>query len=130
MNRCLLGVALWAAASCLSAQESPIIYYGPYELPSAAQFEGEWTRSDGTYRMQITTEEGDLKARYFNPTPIHVESASLVKSEDGGLRLQVILRDEGYPGSTYELEYIPQYRVLAGSYAIPGQAPAEVYFTQ
>jgi len=117
------------ATSYLTAQSSPPVFYGPYELPHAGQFEGEWTRSDGTYKMVLSIDAGKLKAEYFNPSPIHVESTSVVEAEDA-LVLKVILRDEGYPGSLYELEYLPQFKVLAGRYTIPGQEPAEVYFTQ
>ena len=87
-------------------------------------------RSDGTYRLEISEEEAEIEAKYFNPSPIHVESAALLEGEDDELTLKIVLRDEGYPGSVYRLEYIPQYRVLAGTYTIPGQPPAEVFFTQ
>ena len=117
------------AVSYLSAQTEPAVFYGPYEEPSARQFIGEWMRSDGTYRMVISGEADGLKAQYFNPSPINVESTAVVEVEDG-LSLNVVLRDEGYPGSSYTLQYIPQYRVLVGTYTIPGQAPAEVYFTK
>ncbi len=126
----LAACCLFLTSFAFAQSAPPPVYYGPYELPSVSQFEGEWTRSDGTYKMQVTTEEGELKAQYFNPEPIKVESTSVTESEDGSLLIQVILRDEGYPGSTYQLQYLPQYRVLVGSYVIPGQAPAEVYFTQ
>lgn len=128
----LLGVSVFSGT--LTAQTSPPVYYGPYEQASAAQFEGDWTRSDGTYRLVISVNDGEIEAQYLNPESINVESVSLVESEVGSeaknLTLEVVLRDEGYPGSTYRLQYIPQYRVLAGSYTIPGQEPAEVFFTQ
>lgn len=117
------------AASILSAQSSPIIYFGPYQQAHAGQFEGKWTRSDGTYQIVLTSQEGQLQAEYFNPGPIHVESTEVLKAE-GSLILKVVLNDAGYPGSTYELEYLPQYRVLVGRYTIPGQEPADVYFTK
>lgn len=114
----------------LTAQSNPPVYAGPYLEAHAGQFEGEWTRSDGTYRMDISVDNaGVLKAGYFNPAPIHVESASVEELEDTMI-LQVVLRDQGYPGSFYELEYIPQYRVLVGRYTIPGQEPVEVSFSK
>lgn len=118
------------AASFLSAQETPpSVYYGPYQEVSNEQFEGEWTRSDGTYRMVISVEEGTVKAEYFNPKPIHVESSTTEQVEDG-IGLTIVLRDVGYDGSTYRLQYVPQYRLLIGTYTIPGQEPGEVYFTK
>jgi hypothetical protein len=77
----------------------------------------------------LRSSEGELQAEYFNPGPIHVETTEVVEIEDS-LILKVVLNDKGYPGSTYELEYLPQYRVLVGHYTIPGQEPAEVYFTK
>ncbi len=90
---------------------------------------GEWNRSDGDYKLVIEEEEGSLKAAYLNPNPIKVE-ATTVAEVDGTLQVTIVLRDQGYPGSTYVLEYMPDYRVLAGTYTIPGQAPSEVYFTK
>lgn len=121
---------LFGAGIALRAQEAaPPVYLGPYLQPSAAQYVGEWTRSDGTYKLQVVEEDGSLVAKYLNPKSINVESTTLEKSENG-LMMRIVLRDEGYPGSIYELEYIPQYRVLVGNYAIPGQQPSEVYFVR
>lgn len=127
----LLSAALiFGAGIALRAQEAaPPVYLGPYLQPSAAQYVGEWTRSDGTYQLQVVEEDGSLVAKYLNPKSINVESTTLEKSENG-LLMRIVLRDEGYPGSIYELEYIPQYRVLAGYYTIPGQQPSEVYFVR
>jgi hypothetical protein len=119
------------AASYLTAQSIPTVYYGPYEQPSATQFEGEWIRSDGTYKMVVAVDEaGTIAAQYFNPSAIHVESTSVSSDEERGLIMTVVLRDQGYPGSSYELQYLPQFRILVGLYQIPGKEPAEVYFTQ
>lgn len=118
-----LGVSLFAQ------EATPPVYLGPYLQASAKQFAGEWTRSDGTYKLQVAEEEGALVAKYLNPKSINVESTTLNETE-GGLTMRVVLQDEGYPGSIYELEYIPQYRILLGYYTIPGQEPSEVYFTK
>ena len=107
----------------------PPVYLGPYLQASAAQFAGKWTRSDGTYKLEVVEKEGSLEVKYLNPKPINVESSTLTKTE-GGLVMRIVLRDEGYPGSIYELEYIPQYRVLVGYYTIRGQESSEVYFTK
>jgi len=109
---------------------SPSVFYGPYLQSSAAQFAGDWTRSDGTYRLVLAADAaGEVTAKYFNPQPIQVESTALVAYEDV-LVAKVVLRDQGYPGSTYELQYLPQFRLLVGRYTIPGQEPVEVFFQQ
>jgi len=107
----------------------------PFEIPSSiaklperSDFEGNWLRADGTYRMQIErSPEGEWEAAYFNPQPIHVESVGFDSEAEEPL-LVVVLRDEGYPGSTYRLRYLPERGVLLGTYRRPGSAQAEVYF--
>ena len=79
--------------------------------------------------MLITVESGKVVAQYFNPKPINVESTTLVEAVDY-LSMKIVLRDQGYDGSNYELQYIPEYRFLVGIYTITGQAPTEVYFTR
>jgi len=125
----LLVVSGLLSALNLSAQAtSPSVFYGPYLQSSAAQFAGNWTRSDGTYRLVLAVDAaGEVTAKYFNPQPIQVESTALVAYEDV-LVVKVVLRDQGYPGSTYELQYLPQFRLLVGRYTIPGQEPVEVFF--
>ena len=132
MNRMFLSIltaCFLIAATDLYPQSEPSLYYGPYEQASVEQFAGEWTRSDGTYKLLITVESGKAVAQYFNPAAINVESTS-VKEADDYLSLKIVLRDQGYDGSNYELQYIPEYRFLVGIYTITGQAPTEVYFTR
>lgn len=124
-----LTACLLIATTNLFSQSEPRVYHGPYEQASAEQFAGEWTRSDGTYKLIITVESGKAAAKYFNPTPINVESTSLEEADDY-LSLKIVLRDQGYDGSNYELQYIPEYRFLVGIYTITGQTPTEVYFTR
>lgn len=132
MNRILLTIfaaCFIIATANLSSQSVPRVYYGPYEQSSVKQFAGEWTRSDGTYKLVITVEAGKAVAKYFNPAPINVESTALGKADDH-LTLKIVLRDQAYDGSNYELQYLPEYRLLVGIYTIIGQAPTEVYFTR
>ena len=132
MNRMfpnILTTCFLIATTNLSSQSKPRVYHGPYEQASAEQFAGEWTRSDGTYKLLITVESGKAVARYFNPASINVESTTL-KEADDYLSLKIVLRDQGYDGSNYELQYIPEYQFLVGIYTITGQAPTEVYFTR
>lgn len=78
---------------------------------------GRWQRPDGGYVIEISgvRPDGRLEARYFNPNPIHVARAELKQwSRASGFFLK--LQDEGYPGSTYDLAYLPEHDCLAGVY--------------
>lgn len=100
------------------------------KLPEPSDFYGKWLRGDGGYRLEI---EADAKsptgvtARYFNPEPIKVESATFDPNAEQPT-LIVVLRDQGYPGSTYRLIYLAERAVLVGSYQRPGSDASEVYF--
>ncbi|MGH7380794.1 MAG: hypothetical protein ACREKR_00995 [Candidatus Methylomirabilales bacterium] len=78
---------------------------------------GRWLRPDGGYVIAIRSAQtnGILDAAYFNPRPINVSRAEW--RHDGG-RLQVFieLRDANYPGSTYDLAYLPEQDRLVGDY--------------
>lgn len=102
------------------------------KLPERSDFYGDWTRGDGGYRMEIEASaeaESGVVARYFNPDPINVESA-VFEEIDEQLLLTVVLRDEGYPGSSYQLEFVAERVALLGGYARPGSQPSEVYFVK
>ena len=78
---------------------------------------GRWQRTDGGYiidNRSIDT-EGKIKARYFNPRPINVKKAQASKDK-GYIKVEVELRDVGYPGSTYNLVYVPDKDALLGYY--------------
>jgi hypothetical protein len=89
----------------------------PTPAPRPARLAGAWLRADGDYVLAIdsTAEGGALVARYLNPRPIQVERAAW-RAESGHLRLDVVLRDRGYPGSNYELTYEPASDTLFGVY--------------
>lgn len=100
------------------------------KVPEKSDFFGEWLRQDGTYRLTIAKgKDGRVIAKYFNPNPINVESA-LFRDTENGLGIEIVLRDEGYPGSNYLLHFNSSYRILVGRYlmAQSGQQH-EVYFT-
>ncbi len=99
------------------------------KVPEQFDFIGSWTRGDGTYRVEVIAGKtpGTVMVKYFNPEPINVESA-VFDTVDDLPRLTFVLRDEGYPGSTYQLEFYSERRVLYGQYTRPGAAPSEVYF--
>ena len=99
------------------------------KVPEKGDFHGTWLRTDGAYRLRIE-KGGDGKevvVHYFNPRPIKVESAKFSRIGDR-LTLTVVLRDRGYPGSTYRLVFVPEKRILAGSYTVPGMETFEVLF--
>lgn len=78
---------------------------------------GRWQRTDGGYVIEIrrVAADGQMEAAYFNPRPIHVSraDASVFKEH---LKVEVELRDTGYPGSTYTLLYDPKRDLLLGYY--------------
>ncbi len=86
----------------------------------ATRLIGKWQRPDGGYVLDIrgTSADGLLDAGYFNPNSIHVSKATWEQSA-GGLALFVELRDTGYPGATYRLQYRAADDKLAGAYTQP-----------
>jgi len=78
---------------------------------------GRWLRPDGGYVIEIRSAQpnGVLDASYFNPRPIHVSRAEW-RREGGRLRVFIELRDTNYPGSTYDLAYLPEQDRLVGAY--------------
>lgn len=78
---------------------------------------GDWIRTDAEYKIQISElfEDGKMKAGYFNPRSINVSQAQW-KSEGAMLKIYIELRDQNYPGSNYNLVYLPDRKVLAGEY--------------
>ena len=85
---------------------------------------GRWQRTDGCYVIEIRSFEpdGKIKAGYFNPRPINVSRAQASMDTDH-IKVEVELRDVGYPGSTYTLIYSPDKVTLFGYYyhAVSGQ---------
>ena len=78
---------------------------------------GNWVRTDGGYIIAVRSVDpgGRVDAAYFNPRPINVSRAeAVVKGKTA--RLFIELRDEGYPGSTYTLEYDSTNDALVGVY--------------
>jgi hypothetical protein len=56
-----------------------------------------------------------VDATYLNPRPIHVTRAS-ASPAGNTMKLFIELRDEGYPGCTYDLTYDPTDDTLQGVY--------------
>ena len=97
--------------------------------PAADDFQllmGRWQRADGGYVIEIRSiaPDGTIKAGYFNPRPINVENAQASMHKEQ-IKVEVKLRDVGYPGSAYTLIYVPEKDALLGSYF---QAVSRQYF--
>jgi hypothetical protein len=84
---------------------------------SLAKLKGSWFRTDGTYVIEVrnVASDGKIDVAYYNPGPIHVSEAKATKDGDA-IKLFVELRDVGYPGCTYRLDYNPQNDSLEGVY--------------
>lgn len=78
---------------------------------------GNWLREDGTYSISISNviKTGQMTAAYFNPNPIHVETADW-GVKDGKLIIQINLNDVNYRGSNYKLTYNEETDRLVGKY--------------
>jgi hypothetical protein len=78
---------------------------------------GRWQRTDGGYVIEIRSvaPDGKIEAGYFNPHPIHVEKARASKDKEH-IKVEMTLRDVGYPGSAYTLVYASEKDVLLGYY--------------
>jgi hypothetical protein len=85
---------------------------------------GRWQRTDGGYIIEIRSiaPDGKITAGYYNPRPINVEQAQASMQKDH-IKVEVTLRDQGYPGSAYTLVYAPDKDALFGYYyhAVSGQ---------
>ncbi|MGC1481633.1 MAG: hypothetical protein WA771_14125 [Chthoniobacterales bacterium] len=81
---------------------------------------GQWLRPDGGYVIDVKSiaEDGKADAVYLNPQPINVESA-VVRETVKGITLDLVLRDENYPGATYDLVYDAEADKLKGAYTQP-----------
>ena len=83
----------------------------------AQSIKGRWTRPDGGYVLEIKSvaADGKLAAAYYNPRPIRVAEARA--SQNGAtIKILIVLSDENYPGSTYNLVYDPPSDQLRGDY--------------
>jgi len=81
------------------------------------KLKGDWVRPDGGYIISIRNinSDGRVQAAYFNPNPINVAQAK-VAFKGNKVKLFLELRDEGYPGCTYDLSYDQQADQLRGIY--------------
>jgi len=104
----------------------------PAKEETPAVLEGSWRRPDGGYVLKLGAPgpAGELTASYFNPNPIHVESAEWNR-KDGKLGVFVILQAPNYPGSTYTLTYdVARDRLVGIYYQAMIRQSFEVEFTR
>jgi len=100
--------------------------------PELTKLVGRWERPDGGYVLEIKSVDSGGKAEvaYFNPNPINV-SRAVAWRDNGVTKIVVELRDAGYPGCTYTLEYNPQSDQLFGQYFQAAQQQTyEIVFTR
>ena len=78
---------------------------------------GKWRRPDGGYVVEVkgVDSSGKMDAAYFNPKPIHVAKAEVMR-KDATTKVFIELRDVNYPGSTYNLVYSPESDQMKGIY--------------
>lgn len=81
---------------------------------------GRWRRPDGGYVIDIRQigSNGKMQAAYFNPRSINIFKAQ-AKGQGEAINVFIELRDEGYPGATYDLVYNRQQDTLVGFYYQP-----------
>ena len=78
---------------------------------------GRWQRTDAGYVIEIgrIDADGKIAAGYFNPRPIKVSQAQAAMQK-GYIKVEMELRDVGYPGSRYTLVYYRSKDRLIGFY--------------
>ncbi len=97
-----------------------IFWFGANDAIRADDFGpllGRWQRIDGGYIIEVNRihPDGQLEAGYFNPRPINVAHAR-ASAHGEKIKIELELRDKGYPGSAYTLVYDAEKDVLIGYY--------------
>jgi hypothetical protein len=110
----LLGSVFFLTVPVLASSEAAT---PPASMLDYTVIGGEWRRTDGGYLIKISDvqADGQVKAEYFNPRPIHV-AQSAISMQKELIKLFVQLQDKGYDGSTYTLFYYAEKDALVGFY--------------
>lgn len=110
----MLNVSVLIFISCDNKTENK---YQIVQKTDKTKIIGEWLRTDSDYMIKIAAvnDDGLLLAQYFNPNPINVGKAEWLSS-DGFIKIYLELRDENYPGSNYNLTYLPDRDMMVGDY--------------
>jgi hypothetical protein len=93
---------------------------------------GKWLRADGPYTIEIKSVINDsvLEVGYFNPNPIPEVQGSW-RMFDDKLKVSVVLNDQTYQGSFYDLTYNERSKNLVGTfYQARVKQAFDVYFTR
>jgi hypothetical protein len=117
-----------AAGGATPARTSPTAV--PLSAEIRARLAGRWLRPDGGYVMTISDigDDGKVAATYENPRPINIARAE-AGMKDGKVSLYIELRDRGYPGNYYVLDFDDAQDQLVGVYYHLGiQQQFDVHF--
>ena len=110
-------VTICAVLFLAAAAREPALAQSKTTEVAAERLVGRWVRPDGGYVLDIRSAkpDGKLEAAYLNPRSIKVSRAEW-RREEGRLLVFVELRDVNYPGSTYNLRFVPDKDRLVGAY--------------
>ena len=110
-------IVLWAVPYFFTVHASMASDSSSAGNPDLGVLVGSWQRTDGSYSIRVSDikTDGQVKAEYFNPKPIHVAEAT-VSTQKNLIKLFIKLQDKGYPGSTYKLYYYAEKDALVGFY--------------
>ncbi len=119
----VIGAAVWPRQSAdrsapgAASPEATHSATAPASADDLQFLKGRWIRPDGNYLLEIRQVEagGQLDAGYFNPNPIRVVGARAAK-EGAAVKVYIELNDVNYPGCQYNLTYLPEQRLLVGTY--------------
>jgi uncharacterized protein (DUF2147 family) len=121
----VLGVGMWrsqkqepqSSTSLTQVKTSGRPALAAETKPDFQKLIGKWMRPDGGYVIEIKNilSDGKIDCAYFNPSPIKISKADAA-DENGKTKVFIELRDEGYPGCTYNLIYDPERDLLTGVY--------------
>ena len=119
----VVAAGVWLLQSRRNAEEKPGVVTSTSSAVTTEQIQaivGRWRRPDGGYVIDIRGLDatGRLVVAYYNPRPINVSKAQVVQSPRG-LHVFIELRDEGYPGATYRLDYDRDTDSMTGVYFQP-----------
>ena len=105
------------AASNETGEQETDDQNGENSLADFKSLKGRWLRTDARYEIVVKSVEADgsMEAAYYNPEPIRVSQAKATQDGDT-TKVFIELRDVGYPGCTYRLDYDPQNDRLEGVY--------------
>ena len=116
-------VGLWFFRGRRAANDQPVTGRATPTAVTAEQVQsivGRWRRPDGGYVIDIRGLDpaGRLDVAYYNPRSINVSQTEVVQTPRG-LHIFIELRDEGYPGATYRLDYDRDSDAMTGIYFQP-----------